>query len=335
MRPKSLILTIAVILVFGSVILPAQEKRVYKIGAAPWIAWAPVYIAEAKGFWSELGISVKVVTFPTNMEITDATKSGLIDLGFDMLGTEAGLYMEGLPVVIIAECDWSHGGDKIIVKEGIDLQEAKGSTVGVFFNQPSLLYFLNLYLSDHGLSISDFRIAELATGTMADLFVADRLKIIVCYEPAATRAKEQGKGFVAATSAGYAGCLPEGLVTQRERLDTIPRGDMVKILKGYIRAAEWCLDESNTAEFVRIINGSSFVGSQKYSEEMLKEELKGVRLHDRKDLLERNRDGGGLQSYLLKMRDFLKANELLKKDFQPRDIFDNSFVMEAIGDLSK
>lgn len=325
-----LLVVMALILSTWGEVTWSQEKKVFKLGTSPWIAWSPIHVAEAKGFWSEQGIEVNLVSFPSSIEITDAVSNELIDLGFDMLGTVAGLISENIDVVILAETNWSHGGDKIVAKKDLDYPALKGSPIGVFFDKPSILYFLNRYLAQKGVSVSDFRIVEMRTGAMADLFIADRLKVIVSFNPAASRAQTEGNGEIVATSATYEGCMPEGLIILRKNLERITAEDLGKILNGWVKAVKWCAEESNRKEFVEILNNSSFLGSSALSEEALLEMMRDVKIHSADVMLERNRDQGGLYDFLNDLREFLRTNGLLHKDFHPEDIFENDIIVSVL-----
>jgi NitT/TauT family transport system substrate-binding protein len=327
---KIICLTILVVVVLSCQQASAQQGKTYKIGTSPWIAWTPVYVAETKGFWTEQGINVRVITFGDSTEINEANKSGLIDLGFDMIGTAATLYLEGYEPVVVAETNWSHGGDKIVVKKGLDINSVKGSPIGTYFNGSPLNYFLNLYLKNQGLSISDFRIIELPANTITDLFIEDRFKIIVNYEPEATRAVDSGNGLVGASSGAYAGCIPEGLIAKKKRLSEIPREDLVKILKGWIKAVEWTADESNRAEYIRILNSQKSREGRPYSLEGFLAAMEMARVHGPQMLGNRNKPDGELAHYLIDLKDFLKTNGMLTRDFNAEDICDTSAIMSAL-----
>ena len=324
---RTICLTIMVTLVFTGM----AHARTYKLGVVPWAGWSPTHVADANGFWKEQGIDVKVFNFPNNMATNAALQNKLIDIGFDMIGTAIGLYLEGLPIVIIAETDWSHGGDKIIVKKDLDAARLKGMPIGVYLNQPSVTYFINYYLSSISLKLSDVRIVEMETDVLADKFIAGLFKIIVSYDPDALYAERKGNGKVVATSATYEGCIPEGMMVLEDNLKTIPQDDLVKIFKGLLKAVEWSQDPVNWKEYMEILNTHTFRGHDPYSEEDLREMVAAVRIHDPTGLLERNRDGGGLQTYLNDLKAFLISNKMLKKDFNPDEIFNNTAIIEALN----
>ena len=212
----------------------------YKIGVVPWAGWSPAHVAMAKGFWKDQGVDVMVFNFSSNMETNTALTKKRIDIGFDMIGTAVGLFMEGAPVVVIAETDWSHGGDKIIVKKNLNLKENMGMPIGVYIDKPSVTYFLNKYLASEGLNISDFKIIQMETDFLAKNFIIERpFKVIVSYDPDAIKAERECNGSVEATSATYEGCIPEGMLMMKDRLAEIPKTDLVKFIKGWSVAAHW------------------------------------------------------------------------------------------------
>lgn len=324
---RILIVSIIFVLVLSSM----AQARIYKIGVVPWTGWSPSHVADVKGFWKEEGVDVKVFNFSSNMATNTALKNKRIDIGFDMIGTAIGLYLEGVPIVVIAETDWSHGGDKIIVKKDLDATQLKGTSVGVYLNQPSVAYFLNHYLSTIGLKIADVRMVEMETNVLADKFIAGLFKVTVSYDPDALRAEREGDGKVVATSATYEGSIPEGMMALEDNLKSIPKEDLIKILKGWVKAATWIQDPANWKEYMEILNTHTFKQDAPYSEADLQDMVAAVRVHDAARLLERNQDGGGLHTYLTNLKVFLAANDMLKKDFNPEEIFDNTAIVEALS----
>jgi NitT/TauT family transport system substrate-binding protein len=303
----------------------------YKIGMIHWIAYSPLNVAAEKGFWKELGLDVEVINFGSNQELNAALSSKKIDIALDMMGSWVGMYMDGVPLTIVGETDWSHGGDKIIAKKDADLSKLKGSTVGVYLNKPSVTYFLGKYLEQNKLTLSDIKIVELEPETMADNFISDRFKVIVNYDPQALRAERNGNGVVAATSASWAGVIPEGFVMHSEKYQSMSKEDLEKVFKGWMKAVDWTRNKSNWAEYKKILNTKTFEGEKPYSDEDLKGMLGSVKIHDKATSIARNKNGGGLSSYLKDLKEFLKKNNLLTKDFQPEEIFRNESMMKALS----
>jgi NitT/TauT family transport system substrate-binding protein len=308
------------------------QARTYKMANGPWTAWGAANAADVKGFWKDAGVDVRVFTLRNPQEMLEVLKNKTVDLAFDMIGAVVGYYLEGMPVKIIAETDWSHGGDKILIKQGVDVAALKTKPIGVYLNMPSLTFFLDQYLASIGLKLSELRLVEMEMDQLAQQFIEGRFNLIVGYDPDVLRAEKEGNGKVVATSATYPGCAPEGLMVLEDVLNTIPPEDLVKMFKGWVKAVAWTKDPANWNEYMQILNTQVFKGEGPYSEADLQGMLDAVRVHDAAVLLERNQTNGGLYTYLQNLHAFLKANNLLKKDFTPEMIFDNTAIVKAVSD---
>jgi len=327
---KQAIRLFAVCAVFLLLSSGSAWSRTYKIAVVPWAGFSPIQVAETKGFFESRGVDVRVVSFPSSQAMRSALDQKLVDIGFNMIGTVIGWHNEGDPLVVIAETGWSHGGDKIIVKKNAAVDAMRKKPVGVYMNQAPILYFLNLYLKDIGIELSDVRIVEMETETLADKFIDGLFQIIVSYDPQALRAEREGNGTVVATSATFDGSIPEGMMARQDVLSAIPEPDLVKIFEGWIEAAEWCRNPANWPEYMAILNKITFRSDPAYSEDDLKGMRSAVRIHDRETLLQRNRNDGELTRYLVLLKEFLKENDMLNRDYAPETIFQNDAIMRAL-----
>lgn len=306
----------------------------YKIATVAWIGWSPLHVAMEKGFWRDRGLDVTVVTYDDPIVILEAMKAGKIDFAMDMVGSLVGIYMRGEPVVAIAETNWSHGGDKIIIRKGDRLNRHMGGAIGVFLDQPSCLFFLGRYLQTVGRQLRDFRIVEINPRDLSAQFIAGRLPIIVNYEPWADNALNRGNGMALATSATFPGCIPECLWAYRDTLQTLPAGAVQDLLHGWIKAVQWLQTPENQAAYFNILRSRTFKDEKGLSHEELSRMIGEVVIHNAVQLKERNRDGGGLQLYLAALKQFLAQNGRLQKDWQPADLFDNHDLMRVLNQLS-
>jgi len=324
---KRIIFTaICISLIFSDI----AYARTYKIGMTQWAGCSPNNVAEVKGFWKAQGIDVKVITLANNQELYNAFINDRLDIAHEMIGTWVGLYTEGIDLKILSEFDWCHGGDKIIAKKEFDFNNLKGEVIGIYLNKAPVLFFLNKYLESKSIRLSDVKLVEIDSDGLAANFIAGRFKIIVNYDPPAMLAEREGNGKVLVTTASYPGCMPGGYCVKTESLKTIPKDDLVKIFKGWIKAVKWIKDEKNWEEYKKILNTKTFEGAQPYSDEDLKLMLDAVRIHDEKMLSERNMENQGLMIWLKELNIMLKDNNMLKKEFKPEEIFDNSVIKEVL-----
>ena len=118
---------------------PAQR---YRLAIDPWIAWAPALVAQDVGFWKRSQLDV-VVTSCAEGDAVQRFVAGKADFALMMAGTAVGLQASRqADLVVLAEVDWSHGGDKILVRDDVDFAAAKGRCIGVYEDSPAVTMFL-------------------------------------------------------------------------------------------------------------------------------------------------------------------------------------------------
>lgn len=320
---------VALTILLGVMALPAAAGPL-RIGTVAWMGWSPLHVAREKGFWKDRGLDVEVITYDDPIVILGAIKAKRIHLAMDMAGSLVGIHMNGEPVVAIAETDWSHGGDKIVVRKGRRLEDHLGGVIGVFLDQPSCLFFLGKYLAQRHLALSRFRIVEINPRDLSAQFAAGRIPVMVNYEPWVHEAVVEGDGRVLATSADYEGCIPECMWGYRDTIEEIGPESIHIILEGWIRAVRWMGAAGHRDALFEILKRTTFRNEPGLGHGDLSRMMAEVVIHDPSGLMARNRTGGGLYGYLAELKTFLSSNDLLKKDFTPESIFDNRYIMHVL-----
>lgn len=280
----------------------AQQPRTYTLGTDPWIAWTPIHVADQKGYWRDQGLSVRVVVHEGG-ETPAALRAGRLDFATVMAGTAVGATLDGRPTVILAEIDWSHGGDKLLVRAGTDLAACKGQRIAVYEDSPAVTFFLDHHLRALGLSVDDFQV--IGFDDMEPLvrsFLDGRFCALVGYEPFVQKALVGGKCRVLATTADHPGCMPEVLAAPRDRLATVPAADLDKLMRGYIRAVQWCADPAHGREYEKITCERNLI--EPHDSASLAAMLANVRVHDVAALRARNGATGGLHDFLQELVPF-------------------------------
>jgi NitT/TauT family transport system substrate-binding protein len=232
--------------------------------------------------------------------------------------------------VIIMETDWSHGGDKIILKNTLEAAQLKDKVIGIYLMQGSLLHFLGKYLDHAGLMLSDIKLIETDTEILSENFIQGVFSAIISFDPDALRAQKDGQGKVVATSADFEGIIPEGLMMLKNTFEDTPQEDLRKLIAGWIDALAWMNAPESQAELLTLANQYLFRHSGNVSAVELEEMMAGVRFHTRTDLLARNRDGGTL-AYFAELSDFFQRNDLLESSFDPALIFDARAINAALA----
>jgi NitT/TauT family transport system substrate-binding protein len=277
----------------------AESTRIYKVGMDPWIGCSPLNVAEVERFWETRGIHVEVIVFRGSTESTNALVNKDIDFCYEMVGSWISkLVASQAPIRVLGECVWSNGGDKIILKRGVDIKDLRGEPIGIYSPDLSVSLFLKAYLEQNKLSYTDYDVVAVKDeDLLADSFISGRFQAIVHYDPFALRAIREGEGEVAATTADFPGCMPEGFAARADVLGKIPHEDVVKFFQGWIDAVNWCHDPSNWSQYQKILNENTFKG-QNNSESDLREMVSAVKIHNSSELLSRNAPNGPLTKFV-------------------------------------
>ncbi len=320
---KKMIMGLCVFALFAS---SAAYSAPLRLGVVPWAGFSPADVAAAKGFWKELGTDVEIISYESNTDMKNALVYKRIEFAIEVTGVWVRLHMEDIPVTILAEIDWSFGGDRFIMKKDMPPQSLKGKTVGVFSDAAIPLVYK--YFRENGLRLSDVSFVEMDAEELPGNFISGRFPAIVCFDQYALRAVKEGNGIVAATSATYPGCIRDSFGARSDVLKNIPKQDVVNIFRGWIKAVAWLHDSANWEEYRQMLNQRTFKSA--YSDAELRAMVEGVRVHGADMLQKQNQDKGGMDGYLEEFKIMLREKNELKKDFSVQDIFDSRAVMEAL-----
>lgn len=268
--------------------LSGLVAQTYNLVMDPWVAWAPAMVAQDKGMWRQSLLNV-AVTCCAEGDAVQRFVSRKADFALMMAGSAIGLQASGeADLVVLAEVDWSHGGDKILIKKGTKLGELKGKRLGVYEDSPAVMMFLAAKLKSEGLSIADFKIVVVEDmDSLAGQFLNGRLACAISYEPFVTKATSAGTCEIIATTAEFPGVMPEVLVGHRSVVGKMAPEQLTALLSGWIDSVEWCAEPKNQKEFARLCVQRVFP-EEKLAATDIPAMQANVRVHQRETLCERN-----------------------------------------------
>jgi len=170
-----------------------EAEEVIKIAVPTWGGYAGAQYFN-KGFkankesrfYTEYGILVEFRVMDGFDDSRNAWKSGDIDLLWataDAFPTEAGGLSEFKPQIFF-QCDWSRGGDAIVVRQGIKtVSDLKGKKIAVAPMTPSHTFLLNLFKAGE-VEMKDVTIKEVSNAIdAADLFKKGEVDAAVVWSP--------------------------------------------------------------------------------------------------------------------------------------------------------
>ena len=177
-----------------------SEATKFKMAHATWVGYAPLYIAEEKGFFAKYNIAPELLVIEDESQYAGALASGQIDALGNVLDREVIHFAKGTPETFIFAMAESAGGDGIVAKKEIaSVQDLKGATIGLDKSSTAYFFFLTV-LEKYGLDEEDVLIQEMGAGEAGAAFVAGKLDAAVVWEPWLTNASQREGGHVLVSS---------------------------------------------------------------------------------------------------------------------------------------
>lgn len=232
------IVALAIWVAFSRSTTGGQDQRRYSIGIVTWIGYAPLFIAQDKGFFKSAGIDVDIKILDGAGEREAAYVAGQLDFLPNTPDALAIFAARGVTGKLIMVMDESFGADGLVARRTIpDVASLKGKTVG--FQSGITSHFFLLYLLNKvGLTGRDIVQQNLNAGDAGAAFVAGHLDAAVTWEPWLTKARERPDGHVLMTSKDTPGLLADVLLVQ-DRVLEHNRGDVLAFVRVWYRAVDY------------------------------------------------------------------------------------------------
>jgi NitT/TauT family transport system substrate-binding protein len=174
-----------------------------KFGQVGSVSDAAIFIADAKGYFKEQGITLEAVPFTSAAQMV--APLGTNDLQAGGGAPSAGLYNavdRGVQVRIVADkgsLTPGHGYEAVIVRKGLadtvkSAKDMKGLKVSIAARDIVPEYSLDTYLKTGGLTIKDVEVVPLAFPDMVPAIANGVIDVAIPTEPTATRILDAGTG---------------------------------------------------------------------------------------------------------------------------------------------
>jgi len=273
--------------------------RPLRIAYTHWFACVPLGIAEDKQFWHDAGMQVELRGYQTSQEVIEALSSGEVDIGYDGLATWLDLAAKHVPIQIVAETDWSNGGDKLLLRKDRTFAQQKGHPVAVYLRGSALMLFLRESLAREKLALADFPIVEVPEQEKGlELFVAGKVDAVVTNEPWASRIEAAGARTVA-TTADFPGISPEGFAA---RIGAVDDATLKKFFSAWFRAVAFLHDPAHADDVANVASIYAFAGTEAITAKDVANYAKITPVHDVKNALKENDlDAGNVKQLIQRM----------------------------------
>ena len=246
---------------------PAMYDGEVILGSSTWVGYAPLYLADQKGFFDEFGANVTVQVFESKTDSKSALAAGRIQGMSSTIDTHVMSASSGVDLTMVLVEDTSSGGDGLIALNEITSVEAlAGRTVGLDTTGGASYFWFQYLLNEHDTTLDDVEVVNMSAGDAGAAFVAGELDAAATWEPWLTTARETDFGTVLVDSSETPGVIVDALAMDREFAESYP-GTVEAICQAWYMALEYM--ETNPEEAYDIMK--DFTGNE--SGEALRETM--------------------------------------------------------------
>ena len=207
---KFLAVLLKSVLALSCVACGAAEKTASADGLVPlkvafctWAGYAPLYIAEEKGYFEEAGYDVEIVIMEDESTYGAALVSNSIQALGQVLDRDIIQFDAGAPETYVCTMDCSTGGDGLIATAEIQtVDDLAGKTVALDKSATSYFFFLQV-LADSNITEDQINIVEMGNDEAGEAFIAGQVDAAVTWEPALSNCVEREGGHILVSSAEY------------------------------------------------------------------------------------------------------------------------------------
>jgi NitT/TauT family transport system substrate-binding protein len=230
----------------------AWADNTIRILCPTWSGYAPVFVAQDKGYFKALGVDVNIKFEDERPNVMAAMDRKDIEMDMRTVGEYQGKPRDAkTPGVIIGTIDQSLGADGVISSGDINsVEQLKGKTVASEPNIPGRL-LLQLELKKKGLTLNDMQVKQIATADTVAVFTDPSIAAVVSYEPYMSQAIDkapQRKPKVLISSATYPGIIVDVIIVRQDDLKANP-DKYKKFMIGILKAIEYF--KTNKADFIK------------------------------------------------------------------------------------
>ena len=206
-----------------------------------WFGFAPVFVAQDQGYFSEEGLEVTTAFDNDRANVLPALVTGSIDCTMRTIGEEMSRPRKAdTPGTIIGTIDVSVGADGVVAGPDIkSVDDLIGKTFAGEINHPGTV-LVQYALSKKGKSIKDVNMKLIATDDSAAVFEDKSIAAVATWEPmmsSIVKGTSRKGSHVLLSSADYEGLITDVIVVRTDDFKANPE-KYAKFLRGIYRAID-------------------------------------------------------------------------------------------------
>ena len=287
------------------------------IGQSSWIGFAPLYIAEEKGFFQKHGAEVKIQAIESKTDSKTALAADRIQGVSTDISTQVMNAAAGIDLVQILALDTSAGGDGIIAKKDYKtLEDLKGKKVALDTTGGADYFWFQYLLQKKGMTMKDFNVQNMSAGDAGAAFVAGKVDAAITWQPWLSKAEKTPFGHTLVDSTASPGVIVDTFAMKKSYLKEHPNAGKA-IVAGWYDAINYM--KSNPDDAIAII--AKRIGEKP---ENVKAELNDVTFYDKDGNIKYfGTDGKG---------EFYKVTGLAAKLWKDLNLIDKNITASNIID---
>lgn len=244
------------------------------IGQSTWVGYAPLFIAEQKGFFKNYGADIKVNVIESAADRRSAIMADEIQAMSSTVDTHIMTDAAGIDIVQILALDTSDGGDGVISVSDIgSISELKDKKVALDTTGGASFFWFQYLLREENMTLNDLNVQSMGSGDAGSAFVAGKVDAAVTWEPWLTNASSTDFGKVLVSSSETPGIIVDSIGMKKDFVDKYP-GTVRALVLGWYDALEYI--ETDYDDAIAIM--AEAMGQ---TPEEFEESLKGVAYYDK------------------------------------------------------
>jgi NitT/TauT family transport system substrate-binding protein len=296
-----------------------KSSEPLKVTLPTWTGYGPLFLAKEKGFFKKNGIDVDLSIVEGLAERKQALASGKIDGMATALDVQVSLAASKIPVNVVWLLDDSHGGDGILVKNGINsIKDLKGKTMAFEVGSTSHMLALTA-LKQGGLTEKDVKVVQMSAGDAGAAFAAGKVDAAVTWEPWLSKGS-QANGKVLLTTKDLPGIIVDTISFKEDVVKNRP-DDVKAFVKAMGEAMTYWKEHKQEADEIMAkglkIDTKEFMATE--------EGLKFFSKADNKELFGTESSKGSIYQSTENAIKFYKEQNIIKEEPKVEDIINSSF----------
>lgn len=214
------------------------------VASSPWPGFAGHYIAIAKDFFKDEGVTVKDEYLQVATDVNTALLAGRLDLAWSGVPDLVPMASRDPSLRLIMVSDYSNGADGILARNVSKPEDLKGKEIA-WESLPLQVLLLQKYLESGGLTQQDVKLLSITAAEAATAFASQKVDVAVTYEPWLTKAAQEGKGEIVFSSKN-SNIIPDGLVAKSTVIES-RKADIQAYLRGVDKGIQFLRENPEEA----------------------------------------------------------------------------------------